>query len=199
MNSETYHHGNLKQTLIESGIVMINEVGVESLSLRKVAKKCGVSNAAPYAHFKNKEIFLNDIQSYIEKQFVDVLKSIVMEHHTQSDLLLKIGEGYVFFFIDNPHYYYFLFSRENSELNFSLKLSNESSIKPLEFFKKISLDVLSKSKLSREDIQNKFIAMWSLVHGLASIAIMPNQTSDIDWKSKTNEIIQSISMPYHYE
>ena len=43
-----YHHGNLRKELIEKGIEMINEVGEEKLSWRKLAKICGVSNAAPY-------------------------------------------------------------------------------------------------------------------------------------------------------
>lgn len=199
MKSEMYHHRNLKQTLIESGILMINEDGIEALSLRKVAKKCGVSNAAPYAHFKNKEMFLNEVHGYIEEQFVEVLKNIAAKHSKHSDVLLKLGEGYITFFIDNPQYYYFLFSRGDIELNFSLSLSNKSSIKPLEFFKNISLEVLSKSDLPYEDIQNKFIAMWALVHGLANIAIMPNQIPNIDWRLKSKEIIQSLYIPYNHE
>ena len=48
-----YHHGNLRKELIEKGIKMINDTSEEKLSLRKLAVECGVSNAAPYTHFKN--------------------------------------------------------------------------------------------------------------------------------------------------
>ena len=51
-SKKSYHHGNLREELIEKGIEMINEAGEEKLSLRKVAKMCGVSNAAPYTYFK---------------------------------------------------------------------------------------------------------------------------------------------------
>ena len=47
-SKKSYHHGNLREELIEKGIELINEEGEEKLSLRKVAKMCGVSNAAPY-------------------------------------------------------------------------------------------------------------------------------------------------------
>ena len=52
--SDKYHHGDLRNALIEESIKMINTSGEDSLSMRKLAEKCGVSMAAPYAHFKNK-------------------------------------------------------------------------------------------------------------------------------------------------
>ena len=65
MEKKPYHHGELKKALIENGIEFINQYGEEKLSLRKVAEKCGVSNAAPYAHFKDKDDFINRIVSSI--------------------------------------------------------------------------------------------------------------------------------------
>ena len=59
MEKKPYHHGELRKALIENGIEFINKYGEEKLSLRKVAEKCGVSNAAPYAHFKDKDDFVN--------------------------------------------------------------------------------------------------------------------------------------------
>ena len=53
--SDSYHHGNLRQALIDAGIKIINEQGEDALSLRKAAALCEVSHAAPYAHFKDKE------------------------------------------------------------------------------------------------------------------------------------------------
>ena len=55
------HHGNLKHDLIEAGIEIIAKEGEKSLSLRKVAASCNVSQAAPYAHFKNKEELIKEL------------------------------------------------------------------------------------------------------------------------------------------
>ena len=52
MENRPYHHGNLRNALIGAGLELINTEGEENLSLRKVALKCGVSNAAPYAHYR---------------------------------------------------------------------------------------------------------------------------------------------------
>ena len=56
---QTYHHKDLRNALIETGIQLVSTEGVNAFSLRKVAAACGVSHAAPYSHFQNKEV--NDI------------------------------------------------------------------------------------------------------------------------------------------
>ena len=45
-------------------------------------------------------------------------------------------------------------------------------------------------------IQDKMIAMWALVHGLAAIVTMPNIEFDDNWEKRIEEIIKSISIPY---
>ncbi len=65
MDNKPYHHGNLRSALVEAGLELISMEGEETLSLRKAALKCGVSNAAPYAHFNNKDEFIAAIQQSI--------------------------------------------------------------------------------------------------------------------------------------
>ena len=65
MDNKPYHHGNLRSALVEAGLELISMEGEETLSLRKAALKCGVSNAAPYSHFNNKDEFIAAIQQHI--------------------------------------------------------------------------------------------------------------------------------------
>ena len=75
MNQDkNYHHGNLRNDLIEAGIEIVSEKGEKELSLRKIAAKCNVSQAAPYAHFQSKEELINAIQEYITDEFLKILK-----------------------------------------------------------------------------------------------------------------------------
>ena len=69
MKLDKYHHGNLKEELIEKGLEYIDKYGMEALSMRKLADSIGVSPAAPYAHFKNKEAFLSEVRNYITERF----------------------------------------------------------------------------------------------------------------------------------
>ena len=68
--SDSYHHGNLRQALIDAGVRIINESGEENLSLRQVALRCKVSHAAPYAHFKDKEELVEAIKTSVTEQFM---------------------------------------------------------------------------------------------------------------------------------
>src|SRR6516164_3531446 len=50
-----YHHGDLRHALIQAGLEMLSEGGAAALDLRKVARRAGVSHAAPYRHFADKQ------------------------------------------------------------------------------------------------------------------------------------------------
>ena len=71
---DNYHHGDLRNALIEAGIKIINENGEDALSLRKVAAACGVSHAAPYAHFPDKESLLSAIKETVTNDFLSELE-----------------------------------------------------------------------------------------------------------------------------
>lgn len=56
-----YHHGDLAAALREAAATILEEEGLDALSLRSVARKAGVSHAAPYRHFASREALLVDI------------------------------------------------------------------------------------------------------------------------------------------
>src|SRR5512136_340809 len=62
-NKKTYHHGDLKNALIKAGADILSKEGVSALSLRKAAQLAGVSHAAPYAHFADKQALIAAIAS----------------------------------------------------------------------------------------------------------------------------------------
>lgn len=196
MENKPYHHGDLQRVLIETGIELIKQEGEEALSLRKVAMKCGVSNAAPYAHFRNKDEFIAAIQQHIMELFTSSLEKIVEEYDNTSALLPMLGKAYVMFFYQNPFYFDFLFSRRNISIKLSLDNSNEIENPPLAILQKTANLVFHKAKLSEKMIQDKIIAMWALVHGLSAIITMPNIEYDDRWEMRIEEIIKSISVPY---
>ena len=87
---KSYHHGNLKEDLIEKGIEIINEMGEEKLSLRYVAKMCGVSNAAPYTYFKKKEDLLEAISNYIWKMLAKKLNETREKYKNKEEAFAEI-------------------------------------------------------------------------------------------------------------
>ncbi|HEX2926099.1 MAG TPA: TetR/AcrR family transcriptional regulator, partial [Ruminiclostridium sp.] len=105
MDRETYHHKDLKQQLIKNGLILLNNEGFQGFSLRKVASMCGVSNNAPYKHFKDKDELINEILNEVWTKFRLALQEST-ELHTDDPKLQIVGMGksYVRFMVENPEY-----------------------------------------------------------------------------------------------
>ena len=191
---KSYHHGNLREELIEKGIELINEEGEEKLSLRKVAKMCGVSNAAPYTYFKKKSDLLYAMSDYICGILAVELDRTRKKYENQEDLLVKLGKTYVMFFCENHKYYHFMISRKNMKINLFSKFSKieNNNEKAFSILKIEAIKILEKMGVPNQAMQDKIIAMWALVQGLVTIMIMNDITYSEIWEEKIEEIIKSV-------
>jgi len=188
-----YHHGNLKKELLESGIDLINREGESGFSLRKVAALCGVSHAAPYSHFQNKEELLKEMQAYVTEQFMQALENTVKTspHSDDPELLIQIGKSYVLFFLHHPQYFSFLFSQPCMEIDLSMNSDGENDFPPFRLFRNVAQRELKKMGLPDNKIKDAIISMWALVHGLASIVTMKYIYYDQDWELKIEDFIRN--------
>ena len=193
-SKKSYHHGNLREELIEKGIELINEVGEEKLSLRKVAKMCGVSNAAPYTYFKKKSDLLYAMSDYIWGILAAELDRTRKKYENQENLLVKLGKTYVMFFCENHRYYHFMISRKNMKIDLFSKFSEieNNSEKAFSILKIEAIKILEKMGVPNQAMQDKIIAMWALVQGLVTIMIMNDITYSEIWEEKIEEIIKSV-------
>jgi len=189
MDNKPYHHGNLRAALIESGIQMVNEEGVSGCSLRKVAAKCYVSRGAPYAHFKDKEDMLEAMKQYVMEKFVAILNKAIAECVDSDKLLLAIGKAYIYFFVDNPNYYSFLFNQSNIKIVLSDDPKTAESYKDLEGEPTALFLLMDKLNIPESLQMQNFIAVWSVVHGLAGIVTMKGVEFDGDWNTMIEKIL----------
>ncbi len=186
---KSYHHGDLRNAMIETGIKIVNEQGIESCSLRKVALQCNVSHAAPYAHFKNKEELLSAMQNHVTEKFVAVCNEIQTEYATSEKLILKLGRKYVEFFSENPNYYTFLFSQNHFQIDLTRNFMETNSYAPFQMFKENCLLVLREAGASLEESRRVIMGAWGVVHGLAGMSAMPSVKFDGNWGEITEEIL----------
>lgn len=193
MPNKAYHHGNLRNALVEMGIQLINQKGLEQFSLRKVSALCGVSQTAPYSHFQSKEDLLEAMQEYVIQQFMEVLEQAINSCPKQDDpnVLIEMGKNYVLFFIKHPQYFQFLFSHTNIEIDLTLDADGAKNFPPFELLKTIVLNIYGEAGMPDEKIEDTIISLWSTVHGLASIATMKNVHYDKDWEDKIEDIIRN--------
>jgi len=191
MSNKSYHHGNLRNSLIEAGIEFINQEGTKQLSLRKVSALCGVSQTALYSHFQSKEDLLEAMQDYVTEQLMKVLENAIRSCPNQNEpnMLIQMGKSYVMFFVNNPQYFPFLFSQPCMEINLSLDGDGRSNFPPFELLKTIVFRILGETGMPKEKMEDTIISLWATVHGLASIATMKNVHYDKDWETKIEDII----------
>ena len=69
-----YHHGNLRELIINESLALISENGVRALTLREIGSRLGVSRMAPYRHFADKAALLAAISASGFQQFADALE-----------------------------------------------------------------------------------------------------------------------------
>lgn len=100
--TENYHHGDLRNALINGGLRMLTRDGIASFSMRKLSNELGVSHAAAYRHFASKEDLLREILRESSKRFNDALFSAASDSVETREDLLRIGVAYVLFFVRNP-------------------------------------------------------------------------------------------------
>lgn len=96
---------NLREALILAGIEEINEFGANEFSVRRVAKACHVSTAAPYKHFTDKKEFISAIIDYVNAQWAEVQDQILAgcDQHPRTQMV-EVAVGYVKFLMEKPYY-----------------------------------------------------------------------------------------------
>src|ERR1700733_13981246 len=97
-----YHHGDLRNGLLEAARAILEEESLAALTLRAVARKAGVSHAAPYRHFPNHEALLVELAT---EGFVELRGEIVgaaSAKGAESDRIAKIGAAYMRFVARRP-------------------------------------------------------------------------------------------------
>ena len=91
----TYHHGNLRATLIEKGAQIIEKGGIPALTLRAVAEAAGVSRQAPYHHFGDKDGLLAAIAIGGFEQLAHAMRIEAARHGSSDDRIVALGVAYV--------------------------------------------------------------------------------------------------------
>ena len=188
---DKYHHGNLRQALIDTGIKIVNEKGEENLSLRGVAAECGVSRSAPYAHFKDKEELLEVIKSSVTDKFTEELKSACEGADNADEAMIAMGRAYIDFFRRNPDYFTFLFGRQNIVAHLSMDKSHEEDYPPFLLLRDMYKKHLQENglKKSKKEQELDLLKTWAIVHGMASIACMTGVVTTIDWDDPNNGVV----------
>ena len=166
-----YHHGDLKNALIRAGTEILAREGVGGLSLRKVAKHAGVSHAAPYAHFTDKQALIAAIST---EGFRELYARVGTTFETYADipagLLVETAWAYIQFALDDPDRFKIMFSSvlekekeypefvEMSQKNFQQVVAVVERCQAAGVLRDGPVDLLA-------------VSVWGAVHGMLTLLL----------------------------
>lgn len=173
---KTYHHGDLKNALIEAGADILAKDGVGGLSLRKVAQKAGVSHTAPYAHFADKQALIAAISTDGYRRLYEALAATTQQY--ADDPARQLIEGawaYVQFALnDTDHFKITLSGAIEKEKDYPafVEISQQSFALVVQI-----VEACQQAKvLKRGPTDLIAVGVWSLIHGFVSL-ILEDQVS----------------------
>ncbi|MGA2448438.1 MAG: TetR/AcrR family transcriptional regulator [Polyangiaceae bacterium] len=161
-----YHHGDLRRALLDEALRFVERHGLEALSLRELARRLGVSPAAPYHHFADRTALLRELA---QQGFVALLESAQRELEGETEptrRLHAIGRGYVRFAIRHPWHYRVMFLPGN-QLENDLATMTESPTFAL--LRECVIACLDQAGRGNVDPMPTILAMWGGVHGIVTL------------------------------
>lgn len=189
--AKPYHHANLRQTLLDTAVTLIGEVGPRAFTLRELARRAGVSHNASYRHFASKDELLAEVaaEGFVRLK-ASMLKSI-SGVTLPRERLQECGCGYVAFALRWPRHFLVMFDLPEAKR----KKPNCDSAEQNAFDVLVGCIVSAQQHgdlPAGEPLPLAWTA-WSLVHGIAKLAIggnLPlNARSTVEFTRSASRVI----------
>ena len=163
--SASYHHGDLRQALVEVAAELITERGPDGFTLREAARRIGVSHSAPYRHFADKDALLIAVAVAGFEELDRVGRAAMVPEAPARARLRAFGEAYLDFAARHPAQYRVMFGRAITKPTPALR---EAGGRAFERLAHVVAEILG---VSRDAAQDPAMAIMAGVHGLATLAL----------------------------
>lgn len=173
---KSYHHGDLKNALIAAGADILSKEGVSALSLRKVAQKAGVSHAAPYAHFADKQALIAAISTEGYKKLYEQIARVATQYRSEPlRRLVESSWAYVQFALDEPdHFKVTLSGMIEKEQDYPAFV--ETAKQTFALVVEIVAQCQQAGILRQGASDLTAVSVWALIHGFVTL-LLENQIS----------------------
>lgn len=184
-----YHHGDLKNALIKAGTEILGSEGLGGLSLRKVAKQAGVSHAAPYSHFTDKQALIAAISTEGFKQLHSQIEAVKETHQADPEtLLIETAWAYVQFALNEPDRFKLMFS---SVLEKEKEYPDFVEISQKDFRQVVEIvEICQRAEILKSgDSELIALSLWGTVHGFISLLLEGQISHTILEKASLKDIL----------
>lgn len=155
-----YHHGNLRQALVDAAAQLVAERGLGGLTFAEAAKLVGVTGAAPYRHFSDRQALVDELARQGFSRFTNELAAAATGAPQPVDAFIAMGSAYLTFARQAPGLYQAMFSaRPSASLGDGAYTSFSDSVAAM--FKDTPLTATQQEALG--------LKIWALAHGVASL------------------------------
>lgn len=154
----------LREQLILAGINEISSHGITDFSIRRVAAACGVSTAAPYKHFRDKQEFIAEIVAYINRRWHRKQLEIVRRYQNDTRAqLVESSVSYVKFLVENPHFRSIIMLKDDDLDSAYQKIRGKLSI----LTRSLIAKYCEEHSIDDTTRRRKFYVIRALVYGAA--------------------------------
>jgi AcrR family transcriptional regulator len=161
-----YHHGNLRQALVDAGTALAVEGGPASVVLREATRRAGVSHTAAYRHFADREALLGAVALEAMGALAEAMADAVARAGTPRERLRAVGATYVSFALARPGVFQAAFSGHGHAAR---EMSAAGRATPLDILGGVLDDLVAAGDVSPQRRAGAEIVAWSAVHGLAQL------------------------------
>ncbi|MCK9373650.1 MAG: TetR/AcrR family transcriptional regulator [Sulfuricurvum sp.] len=168
-----YHHGNLKEALLQTALEIIDAQGLDAITLRDLTQRLGTSRTAVYRHFANKEALILGV---IEKGYeqLNLLFTPIFQDRTHSvaERFETMGRAYLDFAIEHPNLYRLLFGEKfRQEREEICDYKDETQATGLYALIGLLLEAQEEGIIAKVNPIVQAAMVWASIHGLASLLI----------------------------
>jgi AcrR family transcriptional regulator len=165
-----YHHGNLKEALLQAALDLIGKKGAAGFTFADAARMAGVSPAAPYRHFRDRDELLSSIAQRGFEQFEALLAAAWDDGRPDTlSAFERVGKAYLAFAREEPAYYSAMFeSGVPADANPALMAAAERAFAIIRAAAE-RLAALAPPGVPRPPAMMMALHIWSMSHGVASL------------------------------
>lgn len=170
---DSYHHGNLRQALVDAALELIANKGAAGLSVREAAKSLGVSPGAPLRHFENKGALVIAVAEQATQRLRQRMEaSLEAASGTSASVRFRtMGEAYLDWALENPAQFRVVSERGQGEFNSSGAMLRDNDAIRQHMASLLKEIAGEDGESSPQDIAHIQIAARALVYGLARMSV----------------------------
>jgi AcrR family transcriptional regulator len=160
---ESYHHGDLRNALLEAALELVRERRSTHFSLRDLTERVAVTQSAIYRHFNDLDDLLSTLCREGFDAFAETERQMMGDSPDPSVRLRALIRAYIHFATNNPAYFRIMF-----DSGFANRPENISRARPT--FKYLE-DVIAEIGGGRDGAFEKAVAIWASIHGLSALML----------------------------